>query len=120
MPKLIGSPTPIASKGNMTKFANEYVGLVNTGEAKISITLVHSPAGWEGVGQYSDYREYRVVLKGLVGAVHAAGTKDIEAGQGLDVSPGEWVRYCTPDEGGADYLTVCMPAFSRASVHRDE
>jgi hypothetical protein len=120
MPKLIASPTPIASVGNVTKFANEYIGLVNTGDAKLSITLVHSPAGWLGVGQYSDYREYRVIYKGLLRVEHADGIMDIEAGQGLDVGPGEWVCYSTPNEGGADYVTVCVPAFSRTGVHRDE
>jgi len=120
VPKLIASATPISSVGNITKFADEYVGLVNTGDSKISITLVHSPAGWVGHGQYSDYREYRLVYKGRLQVEHSKGALDVLAGQALDVNPGEWVRYSTPDEGGADYLTVCIPAFSRASVHRDE
>ena len=118
MPKLIGSPTPIASVGNITKFADEYVGLTNTGEAKVSITRVQSPEGWEGVWQYSDYREYRVVLKGLLRVEHSDGSLDVAAGQGLDVEPSEWVCYSTPEAGGADYMTVCIPAFSRATVHR--
>jgi len=75
---------------------------------------VRSPGGWIGVWQYSDYREYRVVLAGLLRVEHADGTMDVQAGQGLDVEPGEGVRYTTPDEGGADYVTVCLPAFSRA------
>jgi hypothetical protein len=120
MPKLIGSPTQIAAVGNITKYADEYVGLVNTGEGKLSITLVHSPAGWVGIGQYSDYREYRVVYKGLLHVEYEDGTLDVETGQGLEVSPGEWVRYSTPNEGGADYVTVCVPAFSRSGLHRDE
>jgi len=119
MPTLIGSPTPIASVGNLTKFADEYVGLTNTGESKVSITCVRSPGGWIGVWQYSDYCEYRVVLMGLLRVEHAEGTLDVQAGQALDVKPGEWVRYATPDEGGADYVTVCLPAFSRAGVHRE-
>ena len=120
MPKLIASPTQIASVGNTTKYANEYVGIVNTGEAKLSITMVHSPAGWIGIGQYSDYREYRVVYRGLLRVEHADGILEVETGQGLDVSPGEWVRYSSPNEEGADYVTVCVPAFSRAGLHRDE
>jgi mannose-6-phosphate isomerase-like protein (cupin superfamily) len=120
MPKLIASPTQIASVGNITKYASEYIGLVNTGDGKLSITLVHSPAGWQGVGQYSDYREYRVVYKGLLRVEHEGGTLDVESGQGLDISPGEWVRYSSPGDDGADYVTVCVPAFSRAGVHRDE
>jgi len=120
MPKLIASPTRIASVGNITKFADEYVGLVNTGEANVSITLVHSPAGWIGVGQYADYHEYRVVFQGLLRVEHAEGELDVEPGQALDVEPGEWVRFSTPAAGGADYVTVCLPAFSRSTVHRDK
>jgi len=120
VPKWIASPTRIASVGNITKYADEYVGIVNTGDVKISITMVHSPPGWLGVGQYSDYREYRVVYKGMLRVEHSEGVKEVEAGQGVDVSPGEWVRYSTPNDDGADYVTVCVPAFSRAGVHRDE
>lgn len=118
MPKLIASPTIISSVGNITKFADEYVGLVNTGDTKLSISRVRSPEGWVGVGQYSDYQEYRLVLAGLLRVEHSEGSLDLETGQCLDVEPGEWVRYSTPT--GADYVTVCLPAFSRASVHRDE
>jgi mannose-6-phosphate isomerase-like protein (cupin superfamily) len=120
MPKLIASPTLIQAVGNVTKFANEYVGLVNTGDAKISITRVQSPGGWVGIGQYADYREYRVVLSGTLHVEHPDGELDVLAGQGLDIDPGEWVRYSTPDPAGADYITVCTPAFSRAGVHRDK
>jgi mannose-6-phosphate isomerase-like protein (cupin superfamily) len=120
MPKLIASPTPISCVGNMTKIADEFVGMVNTSESKISITLVRSPAGWEGVGQYADYHEYRVVHKGLLRVEHAEGTVDVEAGQGLDIEAGEWVRFSTPGETGAEYFTVCLPAFTLARVHRDE
>jgi quercetin dioxygenase-like cupin family protein len=118
MPNLIASPTPIASVGNLTKVADEYVGLTNNGDPKVSISHVRSPAGWEGVWQYSDYHEYRVVLKGLVRVDFSDGTMDVQAGQALDVHPREWVRYSTPDE--AEYISVCLPAFSRASVHRDK
>ena len=104
----------------MTKLADEYVGLVNTGEPQLSITLVHSPAGWIGVGQYADYREYRVVYEGVLHVEHAEGELDVESGQGLSVDPGEWVRFSTPGEQGADYVTVCQPAFSRSTVHRDK
>ena len=120
MPKLIASPTMIPCVGNITKFANEFVGLVNTGDARLSITRVQSPAGWVGVGQYSDYHEYRLVLAGLLHVDHPDGAFDVEAGQGLDIAPGEWVRFATPEPAGADYVTVCLPAFSRAGVHRDE
>jgi len=120
MPKLIASPTIIPCVGNVTKCADEFVGLVNTGDATLSITRVHSPPGWVGIGQYSDYHEYRIVLAGLLHVDHPDGAFDVQAGQGLDIEPGEWVRYSTPEPVGADYVTVCIPAFSRAGVHRDD
>jgi mannose-6-phosphate isomerase-like protein (cupin superfamily) len=119
MPKLIVSPTIVQCVGNINKTANEFVGLVNTGDEEISITRVQSPPGWVGVGQYSDYREYRLVFAGTLHVEHADGAFDMQAGQCLDVDPGEWVRYSTSGPAGADYITVCIPAFSRASVHRD-
>ena len=119
MPKLIASPTVIPCVGNMDKVADEFVGLVNTGDAKLSITRVKSPSGWVGVGQYSDYREYRLLLAGSLHVEHPDGEFDLQPGQCLDVAPGEWVRYSTPGPAGADYVTVCAPAFSRAGVHRD-
>ena len=120
MPKLIASPTIIACVGNIPKRANEFVGLVNTGDAGLSITHLQSPPGWVGVGQYSDYREYRLVLAGLLHVEHPDGAFGVQAGQCLDIEPCEWVRYSTPEPAGSDYVTVCTPAFSRADVHRDE
>ena len=119
MPKLIISPTTVQCVGNVSKTANEFVGLVNTGDEEISITRVQSPPGWVGIGQSSDYREYRLVFVGILHVEHADGAFDMQAGQCLDVEPGEWVRYSTPGPAGADYITVCTPAFSRAGVHRD-
>ena len=119
MPKLIVSPTIIPCVGNMTKNATEFVGLVNTGDDGISITRVQSPSGWVGIGQYSDYREYRLMLAGLLHVEHSGDAFDVLPGQCLDIDPGEWVRYSTPAPSGAEYLTVCIPAFSRAGVHRD-
>ena len=120
MPKLIGSPTPISSVGNKTKLCDEYIGLVNTGDPKVSITVVNSPGGWEGTAQYGEYDEYRVVLKGVLCVEHDEGTIDIEAGQALHVEPLEWVRFSTPREGGAVYINVCAPAFSAAIIHREK
>ena len=120
MPKLIASPTSIPCVGNITKVAEEFVGLVNTGEASLSITRVQSPPGWMGLGQYADYHEYRLVLAGLLHVEHSDGAFDVHAGQGVDIEPGEWVHFSTPEPAGADYVTVCIPAFSRADVHRDE
>ena len=120
MPKLIASPTIIPCVGNMNKVADEFVGLVNTGEAGLSITRVPSPAGWAGLGQYADYHEYRLVLAGVLHVEHSGGAFDVQPGQGVDTKPGEWVRYSTPEPSGADYVTVCIPAFSLSGVHRDE
>ncbi len=120
MAELIGSPTPIASVGNKPKLCDEHVGLVNTGESRVSITRVHSPTGWIGDAQYGEYDEYRLVLDGMLRIEHAGGTIDIEAGQTVHVQPLEWVRFSTPREGGADYINVCIPAFSRATVHREK
>jgi mannose-6-phosphate isomerase-like protein (cupin superfamily) len=116
MPKLIGSPTPIAAVGNVPKLCDEFVGLVNTGDSKVSVTMVRSPAGWQGSVQYGEYDEYRVVLKGTLHVEHNGGAMDVAAGQALHVKPLEWVKFSTP--GAAEYLNVCTPAFSRAIVHR--
>jgi mannose-6-phosphate isomerase-like protein (cupin superfamily) len=119
MPKSIGSPTAIAAVGNLPKMSDEYVGLVNTGDAKVSITMMHSPPGWVGIGRTAHFHEFKVVIKGTVRVTHPDGDLDIEAGQAVHVQPGEWVRYSTPTTEGADYVTVCTPAFSRAAVKRD-
>ena len=120
MPKLIGSPTQIATVGSLPKFSDEYVGLVNTGDAKLSITLMHSPPHWEGIGRTADFHEFKVVLKGMVRVTSPDGDIDVEAGQAVHVEPGEWVRFSTPSADGAEYMTVCMPAFSLAALKRDE
>jgi mannose-6-phosphate isomerase-like protein (cupin superfamily) len=118
MPNLIASPTAIDSVGNKTKFCDEFVGLVNTGERKVSVTVVRSPAGWEGVAQWADYDEYRIVIKGVLRVEHAGGSLDVGAAQALHVKRGEEVRFSTPGEDGAEYINVCVPAFSAATVHR--
>jgi hypothetical protein len=118
MLKLIASPTVIPCVGNITKCADEFVGLVNSGDNQVSLTRVRSPVGWVGIGQYADYHEWRMVLAGLLHVDHPDGGFDVQPGQGLDIEAGQWVRYSTP--AGADYITVCIPAFSRAGVHRGE
>ena len=120
MPKLIVSPPIVQCVGNISKAASEFVGLVNTGDEEVSITRVQSPPGWVGIGQQSDYREYRLVLAGILHVEHAESAFDMQAGQCLDVEPGEWVRFSTPSADGAEYITVCMPAFSLAALKRDE
>jgi mannose-6-phosphate isomerase-like protein (cupin superfamily) len=119
MPTLIGSPTAIDTVGSLPKWSDEYVGLVNTGDAKVSITLMRSPPGWEGVGRTAQFHEFKVVLKGTLTVTHADGGLDIQTGQAVHVEPGEWVRFSTPSVDGAEYITVCTPAFSRAAVRRD-
>ncbi len=120
MPKLIGSPTQISSVGNKPKLCDEYVGVVNTGEARLSITSVRSPAGWQGVAQYGEYDEYRLVLNGMLRVEYEGGQIDAQAGQALHVLPLEWVRFSTPNEDGAEYINICTPAFSSATIHRDK
>jgi mannose-6-phosphate isomerase-like protein (cupin superfamily) len=120
MPKLIGSPTQIATVGSLPKFSDEYVGLVNTGDSKVSITWMRSPAGWEGIGRTAEFHEYKIVLRGSVRVTSPEGEVDVARGQAVHVEPGEWVRYSTPSAEGADYVTVCTPAFSRALVQRDQ
>ncbi len=120
MPKLIGSPTSMESVGNKPKFCEEYVGVVNTGESRLSVTIVRSPAGWEGVPQYGEYHEYRIVLRGMLRVEYEEGAIDVECGQGVHIEPFEYVRFSTPREDGAEYVNVCTPAFSRANIHREK
>ena len=117
MPKLIGSPTRAEAMGNKPKLCDEFVGLVNTGDSKVSITQMHSPAGWESPARYSTFHEYIVVISGQLNVEHADGIMEIEAGQGVHIVPREAVILSTPKEGGCEYLTVCTPAYSRADVH---
>jgi mannose-6-phosphate isomerase-like protein (cupin superfamily) len=119
MPKLIGSPTQLATVGSLPKMSDEYIGLVNTGDSKVSITLMHSPPHWVGIGRTAEFHEFKVVFKGMIRVTHPDGEIDVDAGQAVHVEPGEWVRYSTPTDEGAEYVTVCTPAFSRALVERD-
>ncbi len=120
MPKMIGSPTAIQAIGNRPKVVEEYVGIVNTGDAKISISHTHSPSGWEDTAQCPDFHQFIVVLKGMLCVEYADGIFEVEARQAIHVSPGEWVRYSTPGEEGAEYTMVCTPAFSRAAIRREK
>jgi mannose-6-phosphate isomerase-like protein (cupin superfamily) len=120
MPKLIGSPTPLLASPNKAKLVDEYVGLVNTGDAGISIAHTRCPAGWEEPAQCPKFDEFIIVLKGMVRVEHADGTIEAQVGQAIHVSPDEWVRYSAPIEGGAEYIAVCMPAFSPAAIRWEE
>ena len=118
MPQHITAPTRITAAGNKPKLIDEYVGRVNSGTAAVSVAHMRSPAGWEEPRQTPDFHEYTVVLKGLVRVEHAGGTIDVHAGQAVIAAPGETVRYSTPLPEGAEYIAVCLPAFSPDTVHR--
>ena len=120
MPRLIEQPTVIKSAGNKPKHIQEFAGRVNSGHAGVSVARMVSPSGWQEPGQRPEFEEITVVLRGLLRVEHENGTIDVRAGQAIVTSPGEWVRYSTPEPEGAEYVAVCLPAFSPATVHRDE
>ncbi|HEY4573465.1 MAG TPA: cupin [Thermoanaerobaculia bacterium] len=119
MPKLIEGPTVIQAAANKPKRIEEYAGRVNSGHAGVSVARMVSPEGWEEPGQRPEFEEITVVLKGLLRVEHEGGSLDVRAGQAVVASPGEWVRYSSPEPGGAEYVAICLPAFSPAMVHRD-
>lgn len=120
MPRLIERPTKIEAAGTKPKQIEEFAGRVNSGHANVSVARMVSPEGWVEPGQRPEFEEVTVVLRGLLRVEHEAGTLDVRAGQAVVTAPGEWVRYSTPEPGGAEYVAVCLPAFSPATVHRDE
>ena len=120
MPRLIASPTVIQAAGNKPKRIEEYAGRVNSGHDAVSIARMVSPAGWIEPGQRPEFEEITVVLRGLLRVEHAGGFLDVLPGQAVVTSPGEWVRYSSPEPEGAEYVAVCFPAFSPETVHRDE
>ena len=113
------SPTRIVAAGNLPKAIDEYVGRVNSGTAAVSVAHMRSPSGWVEPGQTPDFDEYTVVLRGMLRVRHAAGVFDVRAGQAVIARRGEWVQYSSPDPEGAEYVAVCLPAFSPDTVHRD-
>jgi mannose-6-phosphate isomerase-like protein (cupin superfamily) len=119
MPRLIESPTVIQAAGNKPKLIEEYAGRVNTGHSEVSVARMRSPQGWVEPGQRPEFEEVTVVLRGMLRVEHEGGSLDVREGQAVVASPGEWVRYSTPEPGGAEYIAVCLPAFSPDSVHRD-
>lgn len=120
MPKIIEGPTRVEAAGTLPKLIDEYVGRVNTGDSGISIAHMRSPGGWREPGQRPEFSEYTVVLRGSLRVEHEGGSMDVRAGQAVWTRAGEWVRYSTPEVDGAEYIAVCVPAFSPATVHRDE
>ena len=119
MPDLIESPARVEAAGTKPKLIEEYVGRVNTGEKRVSVAHMRSPEGWLEPGQRPDFDEYTVVIDGCLHVEHEQGTLEVRAGQGILVRGGEWIRYSTPEAGGASYVAVCLPAFSPDTVHRD-
>lgn len=119
MPQLIPSPTRIRAAGTREKLIDEVVGRVNTGTAEVSVAHMRSPGGWEEPGQRPEFDEVTYVLRGTVRVEHEAGVLDVQAGQAVLMRRGEWVRYSTPGDEGAEYIAVCLPAFSPETVHRE-
>jgi mannose-6-phosphate isomerase-like protein (cupin superfamily) len=119
MARLIMTPTRIQAAGNKPKEIAEYVGIVNSGTAPVSIARMKSPPGWVEPGQTPDFDEYTVVLSGMLRVEGRGASLDVRGGQAVIVSAGEWVRYSSPGPDGAEYIAVCLPAFSPHTVHRD-
>jgi mannose-6-phosphate isomerase-like protein (cupin superfamily) len=120
MPTLIAQPTRIQAAGNKPKIIDEYVGRVNSKTSSTSVAHMRSPQGWVEPGQTPEFDEFTIVLKGRLRVEHRDGALDVSAGQAVVTHAGEWVRYSTPDAEGAEYIAVCLPAFSMETVHRDE
>ena len=118
MPELIETPTRVEAAGTPPKVIEEFAGRVNNGEDRLSIARMRSPEGWSEPGQRPDFDEYTVVLEGWLRVEHEDGALDVQAGQAVLVPGGEWVRYSTPEPGGAAYIAVCLPAFAPETVHR--
>ena len=119
LPRLIEKPTKIDCVGTKPKQIQEFAGHVNSGHKAVSVARMISPGGWEEPGQRPEFEEITVVLKGMLRVEHTGGALEVHAGQAVVTSPGEWVRYSTPGAEGAEYVAVCLPAFSPDTVHRD-
>jgi mannose-6-phosphate isomerase-like protein (cupin superfamily) len=119
MPTLIATPTVIAAAGNKPKRIEEYAGRVNSGHESVSVARMVSPEGWLEPGQRPVFEEITVVLRGMLRVEHETGQLDVRAGQAVVAHPGEWVRYSSPEPGGAEYVAICLPAFSPGTVNRD-
>jgi len=119
MPTLIKEPSTIRAAGNKPKIIEEYIGRVNTKTELASIARMRSPAGWIEPGQTPEFDEYTVVLRGSVRVITRTGVIEVNTGQVFLAPAGDWVRYTTPNEDGAEYIAICMPAFSPQKVHRD-
>lgn len=119
MPRLIERPTRVEAAGNKPKLIDEYVGRVNSKDEQLSVAHMRSPGGWVEPGQTPRFREITLVLRGRLRVEHTNGVIDVAGGQAIVTEAGEWIRYSTPDEEGAEYVAICLPAFSPDTVHRD-
>ena len=119
MPTLVSQPTRITAAGNKPKLIDEYIGRVNSSTGALSVAHMRSPGGWVEPGQTPEFDEFTVVLKGMLRVTHKGGSLDVNAVQAVVAHKGEWVQYSTPREEGAEYIAVCLPAFSMETVHRD-
>lgn len=120
MPILIEKPAIVNAAGTKPKRIQEFAGRIKSGHRQVSVARMVSPEGWEEPGQRPEFEEITVVLRGLLRVEHEGGLIDVQAGQAVVSAPGEWVRYSSPEPGGAEYVAVCVPAFSPATVHRDD
>ena len=119
MMQFIPNPTRVEAHGNLPKIIEEFVGMVNNGGTRLSIARMRSPSGWEEPGQTPEFDEYTVVLAGVLKVEHMGGEHLVRAGEAILAKAGEWVRYSSPSEQGAEYIAVCLPAFCPTCVHRD-
>ena len=120
MPTLVAQPTRICAAGTKPKLIDEYIGRINSKTAGVSVAHMRSPQGWEEPGQTPEFDEFTLVLQGMVRVRHRTGEMDVPSGQAVIAHAGEWIQYSTPAEGGAEYIAVCLPAFSMETVHRDQ
>ena len=119
-PTLLAQPTRITAAGNKPKLIDEYIGRVNSKDSAVSVAHMRSPQGWTEPGQTPEFDEFTVVLRGMLRVKHRDGELDVHAGQAVVAHGGEWIQYSTPGAEGAEYIAVCVPAFSMETVHRDE
>ena len=119
MPTRIASPTRVEAAGNKPKLIDEYIGRVNSATEGVSVAHMRSPGGWQEPGQTPEFDEFTLVLRGMLRVEYRDGAMEVSAGQAIIAHRGEWIRYSTPGEDGAEYIAVCLPAFSPDTVHRD-
>ncbi|MFA6030106.1 MAG: cupin [Elusimicrobiota bacterium] len=118
MARYIEKPSVVEAAGNKPKIIEEYIGRVNTGTTPISVARMVSPAGWEEPAQEPRFAEYTIVLKGMLKVETKKGTYEVRGGQAVMLGPDEWVRYSSPEKDGAEYVSICLPAFSYETVRR--